>query len=92
MADNKRRSPSTGLALIGLLGLSGCQANSALGAPEASPSRAAADRRPLVVFISGYGVEASTWQPLEEKLADVASTFAFQRPGCGGSPLASTDA
>lgn len=92
MANNKHALRSTRLALIAVLGLVGCHANSAFDAREASAMRAEADRRPLVVFISGYGVEASTWQPLEKKLASIASTFAFQRPGYGGTPLASTDA
>lgn len=55
-------------------------------------SSGAQARQPLVVFISGFGVDAASWQPLEAQLAGQVETFAFERPGYGGTPLAASDA
>ena len=98
VADNRpsaraRRSKkrSSGLALCIFVMLTACTASTAGSRPgrEISP---AGRSKPAVVLVSGYGVEASTWNTLIEQLSPEATVFAFERPGYGGTSLSSTDA
>ena len=42
--------------------------------------------RPVVVFEAGMGEDAGTWAGIQPEIARVTTTFAYDRPGLGGSP------